>query len=483
MTTEYVNEKEMSKTDDNIELGDQYRENQVRVVESNVEDTNYDAVFGEMNEDGPKYRNVGWIGTVALMMKSMIGLGVLSIPSVLDTLGMIPGIICLLVIAAMTSWSNYVVGTFKLNHRDCYGIDDAGRILFGKIGREFFAVAYVLYQTFCAGSGMLSISISFNALSEHGACTAVFVAVAAIIAFSVSSIRTLGKISFLAWIGLVSILVAIFTLTVSVGVQDRPAAAPITAEPFESDFKLFNKPTFVNAISAISSLVFSYAGTPSFFPIIAEMKDPRRYTRSLIVCQTGVTITYLTIGIVVYYFCGSFVSSPALGSAGPLLKKVCYGIALPGLIMSTTLLTHLPAKYLFLRFLRGSKHLTSNSAVHWGTWIGCVAGCALFSYIISSAIPIFGGLVSLIGALLGTLMSMQPMACMWFYDSWAKGKANPTNKFRLLVGWNISIIVVGTFLMIAGTYGSIVGIADSFKAGDHTGVWSCADNSGTVKST
>jgi hypothetical protein len=32
------------------------------------------------------------------------------------------------------------------------------------------------------------------------------------------------------------------------------------------------------------------------------MRDPKKYTRSLIVCQSTVTITYIVIGIVVYYF-------------------------------------------------------------------------------------------------------------------------------------------------------------------------------------
>lgn len=60
-------------------------------------------------------------------MKTQIGLGVLGIPFALQTLGMVPGIICLLVIAAMTTcrWlskpeltegSDYVVGTFKIKH-------------------------------------------------------------------------------------------------------------------------------------------------------------------------------------------------------------------------------------------------------------------------------------------------------------------------------------------------------------------------------
>jgi amino acid permease len=38
------------------------------------------------------------------MMKTQIGLGVLSIPLVFDTLGMIPGIIILISIATITTW-------------------------------------------------------------------------------------------------------------------------------------------------------------------------------------------------------------------------------------------------------------------------------------------------------------------------------------------------------------------------------------------
>ena len=55
---------------------------------------------------------------------------------------------------------------------------------------------------------MLSISIALNAISTHGTCTAVFVAVAAILTFLLSSIRTLSRMGWIAWIGLVSILSA-----------------------------------------------------------------------------------------------------------------------------------------------------------------------------------------------------------------------------------------------------------------------------------
>ena len=90
-------------------------------------------------------------------------------------------------------------------------------------------------------------------------------------------------------------------------------------------------------------MVFAYAGTPAFFSIISEMRNPRDYTKSMVVCQSTVTATYIAIGIVVYYYCGSYVASPALGSAGDLMKKVCYGLALPGLLVSTLILLHVRA--------------------------------------------------------------------------------------------------------------------------------------------
>lgn len=61
---------------------------------------------------------------------------------------------------------------------------------------------------FVAGSGMLGISIGLNAVSTHGACTAIFVAVAALAGFLLGSIQTLGRISWLAWLGLTCILTA-----------------------------------------------------------------------------------------------------------------------------------------------------------------------------------------------------------------------------------------------------------------------------------
>lgn len=89
---------------------------------------------------------VGWIATVALMTKTQIGLGVLSIPKTFDALGLIPGVICLITVAIITTWSDYMIGVFKRRHPEVYSIDDAGKLMFGRPGREFLAAVFVLCE-------------------------------------------------------------------------------------------------------------------------------------------------------------------------------------------------------------------------------------------------------------------------------------------------------------------------------------------------
>ncbi|KAL3493287.1 transmembrane amino acid transporter protein-domain-containing protein [Aspergillus germanicus] len=425
--------------------------------------TAHDAVFGEITEDGPNYRNLGFWATCVLMMKTQFGMGVLSIPATFDTLGIIPGVICLLTVGVVTTWSIHIIGAFKRRHPEIYSIDDAGFKMFGVAGREILGFAYCIMWIFVSASRMLSISIALNVITSHGACTAIFVSLAAIVGFVLSSVRTLGRMTWLAWVALTSILTAILALTIAVGIQDRPDAAPQSG-PWSSDWKLTNNPSFPDAVSAVASQLFAYGGVPGFFAIVAEMRDPKQYTRAMAVCQGVVSVFYLGIGVIVYYFCGSYVSSPALGSAGALMKKVCYGLALPSLVFSVLLLTHMPAKWLFIRLLRDTPQLTSNNPTHWLTWLACTFFANITAYVIVSGIPIFNSLISLVSALLGTLLCLQPMGCMWLYDNWGPRERKRDLRWRVGVACAVFVICAGTFIMGLGTYGRVRGIVDAYHS-------------------
>jgi hypothetical protein len=109
--------------------------------------------------------------------------------------------------------------------------------------------------------------------------------------------------------------------------------------------------------------------------------------------------------------------------------------------------------------------------------IGFKSGSGNIAYIITSSIPVFDDLVSLVGALLGILLSFQPMGCMWRYDNWLRAKGDRSLKWTLMVEFSGFVVLSGTFFMVAGTSGSVISFIDSYQASGGSAAWSCADNS------
>ena len=71
------------------------------------------------------------------------------------------------------------------------------------------------------------------------------------------------------------------------------------------------------------------AGHVAFFGFMSEMKKPHDYPKALFMLQGTNTTLYAVTAAVIYRYGGRDVTSPALGSTGPVLRKVAYGVALP----------------------------------------------------------------------------------------------------------------------------------------------------------
>lgn len=327
-------------------------------------------------------------------------------------------------------------------------------------------------MVFIASAGIVGIATALNAVSLHGACTAVFVAVAAIMGFILMSICTLDRISWLSWVGVVSILAAIFTMVIAVGLQDRPASAPQEG-PWDKDFQLFKAPTFAKAMNAVSSVILASAATPAFLSFRAEMRHPQHYSRCMFVAMGVTTAMLIIVGCVLYTYCGQYVGVPAPSSAGPLMKRICYGIAIPGLLMTLCIYGHLSAKYVFVRINRGTVHLASNTSRHWISWFSCTVAVTIVAYLLASAIPIFGSIVSFVGALFAPIVAIVPMGYVWLFDNW-RGEARRKLSIQLQAIWAVFVFLAGAFITVGGTYGAIV---DLISLGSEGKPWSCADNS------
>jgi hypothetical protein len=207
------------------------------------------------------------------------------------------------------------------------------------------------------------------------------------------------------------------------------------------------------------------------------MRKPRDYNKAVYLCMGVVGASYLSFSLVVYKWCGKWVASPSLGSAGGTIKKVSYGIGLIGLLVSACLYIHVAAKYMFVRLLRNSPHLQKNSVVHWSVWLGCTGSMSIVSFLLASGIPIFNYLLALAGSLTFSPLALGLPGYLWIYDHkhYRTGSAGK----RVIYWLHWLLILLSAFLMIGGTYGVVQNVIDAYASGEISSAFSCADNSGS----
>ncbi|KAH8674035.1 transmembrane amino acid transporter protein-domain-containing protein [Xylariales sp. PMI_506] len=429
--------------------------------------------------DGVDFRTVTWQRATLIFLKIQISTGILGIPGALYSLGAVGGGLSIVGWQIANTWTAILLAEFRNRHPECHTLVDMCGKLWGPIGKELVGVMFIIAYVLCTGSGILGTSIALNALSEHGACSALFSFVAMIMVTIVSSVRTWGKMTWPLTVGFVSVMAGVLVVVIGVTFNSRPAAAPQTG-PYELGWYAITHPTFAAGITASATIFVSSSGGPGYLPVIAEMKKPQEYKRAVLIVGVIVGSVYLSFSEVIYRWCGQWVASPSLGSAGPLLKKVAFGLALPSLIISAALFNHTGAKYVFVRVLRDSRHLQANTVVHWSTWLSINIVLGGLAFVLAEAIPIFNYLLALTGSVCFAPMSLIFPAMFWMYDfgHYRKGNAKQVAMYAL----HVLLILVGSLLVVGGTYGTAISIKAAYESGSMGSAFSCADNSNTVAS-
>ncbi|CRK25620.1 hypothetical protein BN1723_013632 [Verticillium longisporum] len=439
-----------------------------------ADNTNESFEVFKKGEGTVDFRTVGWIHASVIFLKVIFATGVFSIPSAMFVLGALPGAINVLGWQFLNTYCAIIQGNFRNTHAGCHSIADMAYVVGGVWLREIVGVLFLVTYAIVAASGIFGSSVGLNALSSHAICTNWFMLVATIAVFVLASVRKFEKIAWLTWAGFLSVYIAVFIVVVGVTTRDRPAAAPQTGD-FELGYHVFGNPTFVTGITSVATIFCSGAGTSAFLPVISEMRKPRDYNKAVYLCMGIVTASYLTFSLVVYRYCGQWVASPSLGSAGDVVKKVAYGIGLIGLLVSACLYVHVAAKYMFVRILRNSEHLQKNSVVHWSVWFGCTGSMCVVSFLLASGIPIFNYLLALAGSLTFSPLALGLPGYLWVHDHQHYRRGRWWQALVYYLNW--LMIVLAVFLTIGGTYGVVQNIINAYANGEIGGAFSCADNS------
>ncbi|KAI4919803.1 hypothetical protein J4E90_001940 [Alternaria incomplexa] len=285
-------------------------------------------VFG--NEEGAEiqYKTCKWWNVGTLMLAENVSLGVLALPQALAILGLVPGLLCICFLGIIATYTGYLIGEFKLAHPSVANYADCGMLMSGPVLREVLAVGQLLVLIFIMGAHILTFAVAMNAMTDHGTCTIVFTVVGLIISFLLGLPRTFKNISYFSYFSCASIIVAVTVTMIAISIQKPDMGNIVAVRP---DVPL------VKGLAPVMNIVLAYTGHVAFFSFQSELEDPRDFRKALIFEQ-GIAVTfYMLISVIIYYYAGPLVASPALGSASPLVSKICFGIALPTIIVADAL--------------------------------------------------------------------------------------------------------------------------------------------------
>ncbi|TQB71878.1 hypothetical protein MPDQ_007252 [Monascus purpureus] len=420
----------------------------------------------QKTDSGVNFRNVGWFKACVIFVKILFATGVLSLPSALYSLGAVGGSISIVAWGAFNTYCFVIMGNFRSRHPHCHSVADMAEVVGGVIAKEITGLLFIIAYVLVTGSGIIGVSTALNALSHHAACTVWWSFIAAVVTIATASIRKLQHVGWLTYAGFISIYAAVFIVVIGVTTRDRPAAAPQTG-PYDLGFVAINNPGFAAGMVASCTIFVSSAGTSAFLPVMSEMRNPNDYKKSLFLCMSLVTASYLAFSLVVYRWCGKWVASPSLGSAGQTIKMVSYGVALLGLIVA--------AKYVFVRILGKTRHLQASTMIHWGTWFGSTIFLGALAFILAEAIPIFNYLIALVGSVCFAPLAMSLPGWLWLHDhgNWKRGSL--VQKLVYLFHWGL--VFLGLFFLVGATYGVSIEIRDAYRTGIIGSAFTCQDNS------
>ncbi|KXJ88811.1 transmembrane amino acid transporter protein-domain-containing protein [Microdochium bolleyi] len=431
----------------------------------------------QANVEGVEFRTVSWQRATVVFLKINFAMSILAIPAAMAALGSVGGSLAVVGFTSLNTYAGVLLGDFRNRHPECHTLADMMYFIWGRVGRELVGIQMIITQILISAGGIVTAATGFNALTNHGACTVWFAFLSAVIITLCSSIRTFSRLGWLTWFGFITFVIGVFVFTVAVSQQDRPAAAPPTGD-FDLGWKPIAYPSFVVGMLNAENIFISTSGSYMFLPVISEMRRPQDFRKACITGGIIVGAMYLSFSLVMYRYCGIWLSTPAFGSAGPLFKKISYGIALPGLLIGVGIYQHVASKYLFVRVLRNSEHLQKNSLTHWSTWLGINLVLGSLAFIVAEALPILNYLLGLTAALCAAPFSLIFPMLLWMYDY--KSIRTGATKEKLQYGFHLFVMALGSFMVLGGIYAMAMAIKAAFDSGEIGTIFDCRDNSGSV---
>ncbi|KAJ2869452.1 hypothetical protein GGI22_000250 [Coemansia erecta] len=402
-------------------------------------------------------RNAGFLRSFSNVVCIIIGTGCLQIPYAFAKTGWI-GVIVIILSAFIGSYTGVLTIRclyYQPGNR-LHSFPQIGRAAFGPWGQyvtQFFNYLYSLGTTclyiILSGQFIHGLLVTLGV----GVSQKVWMIVVAIVMWiPVAILKEMSEAAILAIFGLIaSIVVIIISTTMSLV---APYSIMHPADPAPGHDIAIG----VGIPVALSSIVFSFAGSVVYPHVEASMKKPRQWPTVVFASMTFCAAAYLLIGVTGYWAYGDLVVSPVLDSiptgAPATVAKIMITlhviIAAPIMLLSFYL--EIEKQWDITAERLGKKREFTIRLIYRSVVVAVVCG-------ISLAIPYFSDFLSLISSLACVAMfAIIPVVC--YLKLYGHRVAPWYEKI-----WMFVVLAIGAVACIWGSIDAIKSLIKDTKSG------------------
>ncbi|KIV85051.1 hypothetical protein PV11_00787 [Exophiala sideris] len=440
-------------------------------------------------------------------------LGPYGVGFALGTLGWGPGIVLYTVFAFMAGYCGYLLWQVYLG-LDSYefplrNYGDLAYRTMGNVARYVVNILQSLQLLLICGQVIIQNGMGISQTSKFRLCYAVCVVLFVIAGFFMGQVRTLRNFGIFSMIAVGFNLLVIF---ISMGVMAHSppnygistlgsAGSAVNADTITPDANGVYPPiihygglpdsgNFVGAINGLMSGVFAYGGAQLFVEIMAEMRQPWDFIKSMWIAQFFIYSVYLIYGCYVYHFQGQYsftISYMGLSDYG--FQAACDMLVVISGLIAAGLYGNIGIKVLYNQVFQeifNAPPLTSKAGKY--LFASIVPIYWSIAFVVAAAIPDYFGFVSVIAAfcvvqfsysfppvihLAYTMKKNAIIAGEGFDPATGQTRRGDSGIKRYIRGffadkWYINIwhvILAGGSLATAGlgAYAAIQGMIDAFK--------------------
>ncbi|RSL45862.1 hypothetical protein CEP54_014106 [Fusarium duplospermum] len=390
--------------------------------------------------------------TIFVLLTNQVGLGVLSLPSVLKTLGLIPGTIAIIGLGTLSWLTALELKLFYDRHPQVLNIVDMSRIVGGRGFAWVTAFGMILLVIMTAASASVTFSTAMKLLSNDSLGSTAFIGIGCVCCWMLCMPRTSRFVSQSGIPSCVSILAATMVVIAGLGAK-RPADAPVE---WRRTITWFASPSFRDGLNACLKICFAFSGNVSFVSYMAEMTNPQRdFHVALAWLEISSIGFYIFVAVCIYCLAGEYTTSPALGSAPGALARIAYGVAIPSVLSKGLAFGHTGIKFVYVEVMkhyRIADEMTTNNLRSWSIWVGIGTGFWILSLVLSIAVPVFDSIVSITSAITTAWFSYGISAIFSVHRNKLKVSSTWKNALRNL--FNGLLIIGALFLNGAGLWSS-----------------------------